>query len=204
MEWPPSASLIERAKDGEPDALGAIFAAAVPRIRSFLAYQGFRDAARDEIVGAAMESVLHKVSTLRQTQSFEAWFWAVVRNSMRGYLRQQQKLARITELPPTSPLQPDEHVLMLEEHQTIRTALEGLSPADRELLWLREVEGLTYQEIGGRLGAKTGAVRVRCYRARRRLREAYEAAQVGRETGDRGENGHYEDGNTADRQKGAD
>lgn len=195
MEWPPSASLIERAMDGDSNALGSLFTSAVPRARSFLSYQGFGDAARDEITGAAMESVLQKVSTLRQPQAFEAWFWTVVRNSMRGYLRQQQRLARITELAPTSPLQPDEHLLALEEHHTIRRALTQLSPADRELLWLREVEGLTYQDIGGRLGAKTGAVRVRCHRARKRLHEAYEAAQVGRATG---ETGHYEDGTTAD------
>ena len=44
---------------------------------------------------------------------------------------------------------------------------------DRELLWLREVEGLSYEEIGGRLSAAAGTVRVACHRARKRLERAY-------------------------------
>ena len=60
-----------------------------------------------------------------------------------------------------------------DEHRRIRLALENLSPKDRELLWLREVEGLEYDDIARRLGATAGTVRVACHRARRRLEAAY-------------------------------
>ncbi len=56
-------------------------------------------------------------------------------------------------------------------------ALDHLSDRDRQLLWLREVEGLSYDEIGGRLRATAGTVRVACHRARKRLEEAYRALE---------------------------
>jgi RNA polymerase sigma factor (sigma-70 family) len=68
---------------------------------------------------------------------------------------------------------PAEQVIVEEEHAQIRSALTSLSTRDRELLWLSEVEGLTYAEVGGRIGAATGTTRVACHRARRRLEEAY-------------------------------
>jgi RNA polymerase sigma factor (sigma-70 family) len=51
--------------------------------------------------------------------------------------------------------------------------MSQLSTRDRQLLWLREVEGLSYDDIGSRLGATVGTVRVACHRARQRLEEVY-------------------------------
>jgi RNA polymerase sigma-70 factor (ECF subfamily) len=72
------------------------------------------------------------------------------------------------------PTPPDETVIAREEHADIRQALKSLSAADRDLLWMRDIEGLGYKDIGGRLGAATGTIRVRCHRARQRLGTAYE------------------------------
>ena len=54
--------------------------------------------------------------------------------------------------------------------QESRGRLSKLTEKDRELLWLREVEGLAYGEIGGRFGAATGTIRVACHRARKKAR----------------------------------
>jgi RNA polymerase sigma-70 factor (ECF subfamily) len=72
-----------------------------------------------------------------------------------------------------SPATPEELSIEREEHRRILAALAQLSPRDRELLWLREVEGLDYGEIGGRIGSAIGTVRVAIHRARRRLEEIY-------------------------------
>ncbi len=65
------------------------------------------------------------------------------------------------------------------EHDLIRQAMASLSLKDREILWLREVEGLEYEEIGTRLGATVGTVRVACHRARKRLEEAFQRLDNG-------------------------
>ena len=78
---------------------------------------------------------------------------------------------------PNKKTAPEDAVHLSDEHTQIRTALETLSPKDRSLLWLRDVEELSYEEIGGRVGSTVGTVRVAYHRARNRLEEAYGALE---------------------------
>jgi RNA polymerase sigma-70 factor (ECF subfamily) len=173
--WPPTARLVEEVQAGNTAALETFFHLVRPRLRAFLLYQGFTPEACDELSSIVVATVLQKISTLKNAQAFEAWFWTVARNHVRGYMRKQKRTRRLNELPGPGPAQPDEIVLLAEEYQAVRSALATLSLADRELLWLREVERLSYREIGSRLGVATGAIRVRGHRARRRLQAAYQA-----------------------------
>jgi len=50
--------------------------------------------------------------------------------------------------------------------------LETLSPALRSVVILKDVYGLSCQEIGEEMGATEGAIKVRLHRARKRLRDA--------------------------------
>lgn len=178
-EWPPSTELVSQAQAGEDIALKDLYRLMRPRLRSFLRYQGFGQSASDDLIATITETILNKIGTLRNTQAFEAWFWTLTRNHVRGYLRTQKRVARLSELQGPTPVQPLETLLLQEEHQAVRAALAELSPQDRELLWLREVEGLSYRELGGTLGAASGAIRVRCHRARQRLHRAYLVALGG-------------------------
>ncbi|RPI20050.1 MAG: sigma-70 family RNA polymerase sigma factor [Actinobacteria bacterium] len=116
--------------------------------------------------------IIGTLHRLREDASFDAWMWAIGRNQLRGWLR---KRTRGTLVEPIAPAMqsPEDAVLLSEEHAGIRSALSSLSQRDRNLLWLREVEGLSYAEIGGRMGAATGTVRVACHRARKRLEKAF-------------------------------
>ena len=181
--WPPTARLVEEVQAGDTAALETFFHLVRPRLRAFLLYQGFNPETCDELTSIVVATVLQKISTVENAQAFEAWFWTVARNHIRGYLRKQKRTRRLNELPGPVPTQPDEMILLAEEYQAVRVALATLSPADRELLWLREVERLSYHEIGSRLGVATGAIRVRSHRARRRLQAAYQAATGRKEQG---------------------
>jgi RNA polymerase sigma factor (sigma-70 family) len=64
-----------------------------------------------------------------------------------------------------------------EEHQTVAQALSRLAQRHKEVLLLREVEGLSYGDIGQRLNVSHSAVETLLFRARRRLREEYRQAQ---------------------------
>lgn len=58
-----------------------------------------------------------------------------------------------------------------EQTQIILDAIDGLDSESRMVVILREVEGLSYEEIADRLGINAGTVRSRLFRARERLRE---------------------------------
>src|SRR5439155_14225656 len=61
----------------------------------------------------------------------------------------------------------------------LRGAFGGLSETHHEILVMRELEGLSYREIGERLGMSRPSVESTLFRARRRLTEEYEELLTG-------------------------
>jgi len=57
----------------------------------------------------------------------------------------------------------------------VESLLANLSPSDRILIVMREVEGLTMDEMGEVLGVSAGAAKLRLFRARNRLRRILSA-----------------------------
>ena len=106
-----------------------------------------------------------------------AWLLKIVRNS---YHTRQTQVA-----PPTTPFDepihspeqssnPETLLLQKADRQTLSQALEKLPPNFREVLVLREIEGLSYEEIAYVVGIPTGTVMSSLARARERLRQSLE------------------------------
>ena len=164
-------SVVVAARDGDQEALGRICATVYPRLLAFYRYAGAGGDAQD-LAADAIEGVIAGLGSLRSVDAFDAWTWSIARLKLRGWIRAKGKRRPAEPLSPASA-GPDELAVIGEEHRLVREALMTLSDRDRTVLWLREVEGLSYGEIGGRIGAATGATRVACHRARRRLEQAY-------------------------------
>lgn len=171
--WPPPVDLVDLAKTRDAQAVGQLFAAAYPRLIGFYRVAGVPPADAEDLASDAVEAMVKNLPKLRASIAFEAWFWAIARAKLRSWIRRKQRGAPEAK-PDPDPSTPEETVELAEEHGTIVAALELLSRRDRELLWLREVEELSYEEIGGRLQAAAGTVRVACHRARQRLLDAYQ------------------------------
>jgi len=176
--WPPALETVERARDHDSDAISTLFSAGYPRLIGFFRVAGVPGPDAEDLAAETVEAIVKSLPRLRAPIAFEAWFWTIARAKLRTWIRKRR---RPRPDPPISPeaSRPDELAEIDEEHAAIVQALELLSTRDRELLWLREVEQLSYEEIGGRLGAAVGTVRVACHRARRRLEAAYERLESG-------------------------
>ena len=106
-----------------------------------------------------------------------AWFLRIVRNSCLGWRgpgghdatdpfdEQHHSTAQASADPETLLLQTDDMAL-------IEQAMSRLPPRSRELLILRELQGLTYQELAVALNIPMGTVMSSLSRARRALRVA--------------------------------
>lgn len=70
---------------------------------------------------------------------------------------------------------PEELVSRKEEILKLQRALASISEEQRQAFILREVDGLSYQEIGEALGVSVGTVMSRLFYARKRLREMMES-----------------------------
>ena len=177
--WPPSLADVAAARDGDRQAMGRVLAAGHPRLVAFYHGVGMPADLVNEIVSDSLEGMVRNFSTLRDPDSFEAWFWTIARNRMRTALRRYRNRREGTDAF-VSPSTPEEKAMASHEHDLVRRAMMSLSLKDREILWLREVEELGYEEIGTRLGATVGTVRVACHRARKRLEEAFQRLEDGK------------------------
>ena len=68
-------------------------------------------------------------------------------------------------------MEPLKQVLREDQKQTVRLAVEGLPMELREVVVLREMEGLSYKEIAAIAAIPLGTVMSRLARARERLRQ---------------------------------
>ncbi|MFO7292476.1 MAG: sigma-70 family RNA polymerase sigma factor [Actinomycetes bacterium] len=177
--WPPPSDDVVAARDGDRHAMGRVLAAGHPRLVAFYHGVGMPPDLVHEIVSDALEGMVRNFTNLRDPEAFEAWFWTIARNRMRTALRRYRRRKEANDAN-VSPQTPEERAMASHEHDLIRLAMSALSLKDRELLWMREVEGLEYEEIGTRLGATVGTVRVACHRARKRLEEAFRRLEDGR------------------------
>jgi RNA polymerase sigma-70 factor (ECF subfamily) len=75
----------------------------------------------------------------------------------------------LVEQLPSPGVGPEQRVDVAEVSQRVRTALAGLKEKHRVILLLREIDGLTYEEIAETLGIALGTVESRIFRARAEL-----------------------------------
>lgn len=164
--------VVTAARGGDETAMGRLGSTTFRRLLAFFRYSGLAQHEAEDLAAETVAVVVGSLHRLRDDDAYDAWMWAIGRNKLRGWLR-TRKRGQVIEPATPDAAGPEEALVASEEHAGIRAALSSLSHRDRELLWMREVEGMSYEEIGGRLGAASGAVRVACHRARKRLEKAF-------------------------------
>lgn len=74
---------------------------------------------------------------------------------------------------------PERDVAHAEQREHLARALAGLAPGDREVIVLRDLEGLSLEELAGVIGKDVAATKSRLHRARLRLVAAFHAMEEG-------------------------
>ena len=116
-----------------------------------------------------------------------AWLLKIVRNTSYSWVRKNRPAQLADEFDETIHSAETEadnaeaKLLSRAESERVRKALETLPLGFKEVLVLREIEGLSYKEISEVTGAAMGTVMSSLSRARHKLREALGAA-AGKET----------------------
>jgi RNA polymerase sigma-70 factor (ECF subfamily) len=116
------------------------------------------------------------------------WLYRIALNLCKNYFRQQQHRGRVHAFSLDSPAEvegellereiedpgqsPHEQVAARELEEKVAACLLTLRPEFRTLIVLRDIQGLSYQEVGDVLGCSEKAVKSRLFRARMQLREA--------------------------------
>jgi RNA polymerase sigma-70 factor (ECF subfamily) len=106
-----------------------------------------------------------------------AWLLAIIRNTCYTRLRQKQAQGSVMAFDetvhdaPVPSLDPEQQAVRRENQQAVRRAVEALPVELREVVVLRELEGLSYKEIAAVAEIPLGTVMSRLARARDRLQQ---------------------------------
>ena len=168
--------LARRARSGDRDALEALLAAVRPRAlnvcRGVLPHLPDAEDACQE----ALINIANKIGSWGGRGRFTTWMHVVAVNSARSTYRRMKNQATATDPLEHGPLdKPDPRTtsVIAGTRLDLLDALEELeerSPAVVESFVLRDLGGLTYDEIATATGAPMSAVKDRIHRARSQLR----------------------------------
>jgi RNA polymerase sigma-70 factor (ECF subfamily) len=176
--------LIERAKSGDQNAFRKLverhnrraFVLAVALVRD--------DEDAREIVQEAFIRVHRGLSQFHGGSSFFTWLYRIVHNLSIDFIRRPARreldadLLREAEeapgdwsleLPEGNPL---DGIHRSELQQRIRAALEELPPYHRGVIVMRELYGMSYEEMAESMGVSKGTIMSRLFHARKKLQKS--------------------------------
>ncbi|MGI8660717.1 MAG: sigma-70 family RNA polymerase sigma factor [Thermoleophilaceae bacterium] len=183
--------LVARVRAGDDRAFEELYRRYNAAIVAF-ARGRIRDAAAAEDV--AQEAFTSALRRLRQTDAqiaFRAWIYEIARNASIDFHRRRGRVSEVSidagapmaaadSARLVGPITPDACVLGRERFEHLRGALEELSETHNRVIVLRELEGLSYNEIGERMALSPSAVESTLFRARRKLEHEYAEVDSGR------------------------
>ncbi|NKY34584.1 sigma-70 family RNA polymerase sigma factor [Nocardia speluncae] len=171
---PDDATLVSRARDGDVRAYEVLV----------VRYQGrmFRLASKmladrgegEDVVQEVFLKAWRRLYQLTDDSAFVGWMYRMTTNRCLNVIRTRRPHA---ELDPESTesvrtdTQPEHAVQVSTQLAALNAALQELTPEQRACWLLREVDGLTYDEIASIIGISGAAVRGRIARARAQLSE---------------------------------
>jgi RNA polymerase sigma factor (sigma-70 family) len=132
------------------------------------------DADAEDVVQDASVRALRFFSSLRGEDA-RAWLLTIVRNTWYGRFPRRAGGVGMTvadegeDNRADASLNPEAQLMQRQTVEQVRRALETLPTDFREVLVLRELEGLSYKEIASIVGIPLGTVMSRLARARERL-----------------------------------
>ena len=176
-------ALVQKAKAGDRDAFAALVSAYEGKIYNLaLRYLGNREDAMD----ASQEVFLRVFRFLpgfQEESGFSTWIYRIGVNVCKDMLAKRAKRGELSlELPDEeedyrtaevadSRYDPEAIVEQADLRESLAEAIGQLPQQQREMIVLRDIHGLSYEEIGQVLSLEAGTVKSRLSRARENLRK---------------------------------
>ena len=173
--------IIKRVLGGEHNAFEELMAANQDNVYNLaLRMTGNEEDALDMSQEAFLRAY-RNLENFRGESKFSVWLYRLTSNVCIDMLRKRNRTsaASLTYIGddgetldievPDLRWNPESETERIEINRAVSEGLSQLSPDYREILIMREINGLTYEEIGQALGLEAGTVKSRIFRARKRL-----------------------------------
>lgn len=188
-------------KAGDRTALRKLFSLYNPRLFNFIYRIVNNRAVAEDLVQETWLSLYESRDRYQSTHRFSTWLFTIARRKALSELRKKKVRSVVRSLTVRRPGSDEETTLEVPQRTfrspeseasgtilggLINQALERLNPAQREIIVLRDMEGLENEEVAQVLGweLKPGAIRKRVFDARAAFRREMIALGVVEEEGE--------------------
>lgn len=184
------AELVRAAAGGDPQAMERLLTQVQEVAWRFsVSVCGHADDAEDAMQEALIKTYRYTTS-IREPEAFRPWLHRTVRNAcLMNRRRRAHEPARLESLdrpprdgadathldPPDPGRNPEQLAANAGLRARLRGALDGLPPAYRAIVFLREMQGLSTRDVAHAMGISEDNVKTRLRRARKALQAALEA-----------------------------
>jgi RNA polymerase sigma factor (sigma-70 family) len=145
----------------------------------------------EDITQDVFISALRRMRDSERPIAFKPWIYEIAKNACIDDFRRARRAREVPitgddELEHENPrliaraVTPEAAIESRQQLTDLRGAFRGLSESHHKIIVLRELEGLSYSQIGERMGMSRPVVESTLFRARRRLSEEYEELVSGR------------------------
>jgi RNA polymerase sigma-70 factor, ECF subfamily len=167
--------LIQRFLAGEETAFDLLVRRHYQRIDRLAQLVVANPMAAEDIAQEAFLRAYRALPRFRGEASFYSWLYRITLNLCLNYLRRQPRVSSVeADVPPSPTDAAADPAALLEDRERqrlIRGAIDALPPHYRVTVVLRELEGLSYQEIADLLSIPVGTVKSRLNFGKRLLKE---------------------------------
>jgi RNA polymerase sigma-70 factor, ECF subfamily len=166
--------LVLRCQAGNDDAFAELVEHYQPRLRYYVRKMLFGLREPDDVLQEVWLDVFRGIARLTDAGAFRAWLYQIARTRALKVFRKHRLRFQPLEEAESDDVVQDTDVFIVEEAQSIHAKLDQLAAAHREVLLLRYVEDMSYDEIARIVNCQVGTVRSRLHYAKRALRTQLE------------------------------
>lgn len=176
--------LVERVQRGDKQAFGLLVSKYQRKLARLLSRM-IRDPAEvEDVTQEAFIKAYRALPSFRGESAFYTWLYRIGINTAKNYLVSQGRRAPTTtptELEDAETMEdgdalrdietPERLMMTRQIGETVNAAMDALPEELRTAIVLREIEGLSYDEIASVMDCPIGTVRSRIFRAREAIAE---------------------------------
>ncbi len=187
------ALLVDKAKNGDKDAFGLL----VEKYRSFVYRTVYFDLKNPDDANDIAQEVFIKayrsLEGFRYDSEFSTWLYRISKNTVYDFLRKSKNSKSVSLSAMTTDdsdgreydiaddkesSNPESAYIKAERVKIIRQAIRELSDEHKEIIILRDMQEMSYDEISKKLGISEGTVKSRLSRARMALKKKLEGKNL--------------------------
>jgi RNA polymerase sigma-70 factor (ECF subfamily) len=179
----PDHELVDRVLSGDRQAFASLLTRHQKRIFNFMYRMVGERGAAEDLTQEVFLKAYEALPRFRKASRFSTWLYRIAHNHCLNALKGRGREIAVSALtkepthdnPVTAQVDPsaspEERLEQRELQVVVQEKLAELTPEHRAVLVLRDIQGLSYDEIAMALELEDGTVRSRLHRARMELKE---------------------------------